>query len=559
VIPVLAYLSDHARNHAERAQPLLRMLDRAGGFQVDVVTDPSRLADLGRHRVVFAATDEGPLGSEEEQALVGWVRGGGGLVAAHGTLAAWGENRLIRELAGFAPAELTGRAELVVRPSGPHPMTDRLDEEFFLVDQLHLAGDGMPPDATRLLTVPWRYSDQVAAFTRPAGDGRLVYVGLGGSAEAYASPSFLQFLFHSLRFAAGNGSDRVVGVGLAGYGAIARDHGRQVAEVTGLELRGVSDISPARRAQAEGDFGVVAHESVDLLFADPKVEVVVVGTPPSTHTEIVLAALAAGKHVVCEKPFALHLVDVDRMLAAAAGAGRSLTVYQSRRWDPDFVALRRTVESGAVGKPFHLESFIGGYGHPCSYWHTHEPISGGTIFDWGSHYFDWTLLLFRERVETVSAVAQTLVWQDVTNSDHVNVDLRFADGTQASFLHSDIATALKPKWYLLATGGAIVGDWRSESVMARGTMDELVEDRLAPADSPARLTVLRPNGEGGVNEERLALPRRVRNGFYRNLADHLLMGEPLAVPAEEARRNIAVMEAAAHSIAQGGRPVRVDA
>jgi scyllo-inositol 2-dehydrogenase (NADP+) len=559
VIPVLAYLSNHARDHAQRAEPLLRMLDRAGGFQVDVVTDPSRLADLGRHRVVFAATDEGPLGAEEEQALVTWVRGGGGLVAAHGTLAAWGENRLIRELAGFAPAELTARAELVVRPAGPHPVTDRLEEEFFVIDQLHLAEDGMPPDATPLLTVPWRYSDQVAAFTRPAGDGRLVYVGLGGSAEAYASPAFLQFLFHSLRFAAGNGAARSVGVGLAGYGAIARDHGRQLAEVAGLELRGVSDLSPARRAQAEADFGISSVESVDALFADPAVEVVVVGTPPSTHAEIALAALAAGKHVVSEKPFALHLADVDRMLGAADQAQRTLTVYQSRRWDPDFVALRRTVESGAVGKPFHLESFIGGYGHPCSYWHSHEPISGGTIFDWGSHYFDWTLLLFRERVQTVSAVAQTLVWQDVTNSDHVNVDLRFADGTQASFLHSDIATALKPKWYLLGTGGAIVGDWRAESVVSRGTMDELVEDRLAPADSPARLTVLRPNGEGGVNEERLALPRRVRNGFYRNLADHLLLGEPLAVPPEEARRNIAVMEAAAHSIVQGGRPVRVDA
>jgi len=559
VIPVLAYLSAHARDHAARAEPLLRMLDRAGGFAVDVVTDPSRLADPGRHRVVFAATDEGPLGAEEEQALVGWVRGGGGLVAAHGTLAAWSENRLIRDLAGFAPAELTGRAELVVRPAGPHPVTDRLEEEFFIVDQLHLAGDGIPPDATRLLTIPWRYTDQVAAFTRPAGEGRLVYVGLGGSAEAYASQSFLQFLFHSLRFAAGDGGPRTAGVGLAGYGAIARDHGRQVAEVPGLELRGVSDISPARRAQAEGDFGITAHDSVDTLFADPAIDLVVVGTPPSTHAEIVLAALGAGKHVVCEKPFALHLADVDRMLTAANAAQRTLTVYQSRRWDPDFVALRRTVESGAVGKPFHLESFIGGYGHPCSYWHSHEPISGGTIFDWGSHYFDWTLLLFRERVDTVSAVAQTLVWQDVTNSDHVNVDLRFADGTQASFLHSDIATALKPKWYLLGTGGAIVGDWRTESVVARGTMDELVEDRLAPADSPARLTVLRPNGEGGVNEERLALPRRIRNGFYRNLADHLLMGEPLAVPPEEARRNIAVMEAAAHSIAQGGRPIRVDA
>ena len=559
MIPVLAYLSTSGPNYAARAEPLLRLLDRAGGFSVDVVTDPSRLADLGRHRVVFAATDDGPLGSEEEQALVAWVRAGGGLVAAHGTLAAWSPNALIRELAGFTPGEPTPRTELVVRPAGPHPVTDRLEEEFFLTDIVHLAGDGIPPDATRLLSVPWRSADQVAAFARPAGDGRFLYVGLGGSAEAYASPSFLQFLFRSLRFGAGDAAARVLGVGLAGYGAIARDHGRQLSEVRGLELRAVSDLSPGRRAQAEGDFGVAAHASVDDLFADPAIDLVVVGTPPSTHAEIVLSALAAGKHVVCEKPFALRLADVDTMLAAARSAGRTLTVYQSRRWDPDFVALRRAVESGAVGRPFHLESFIGGYGHPCSYWHSHEPISGGTIFDWGSHYFDWTLLLFPEPVATVSAVAQTLVWQDVTNSDHVNVDLRFADGSQASFLHSDIATALKPKWYLLGTGGAIVGEWRRESIVARGTMDELVEDRLAPADSPARLTVFRPNGEGGVNEESLALPRRLRNGFYRNLADHLLLGEPLAVPPEEARRNIAVMEAAAQSIARGGEPVRVDA
>jgi scyllo-inositol 2-dehydrogenase (NADP+) len=558
VIRVLAFLSGNGRDHAARAQPLLRHLDRAGGYEVDVVTDPSRLADPGHHQVVFAATDHGPLGTEEEQGLVEWVRAGGGLVAAHGTLRAWAGNRLIHELAGYAPGEPSERAELRVRPALRHPVTDRLEEELFLVDEVFLGTDELPADATRLLTVPWRYTEQVGAFARPAGRGRFVYLGLGGSPESYATSSFLQFLQRSLRFAAGADGARTIGVGLAGYGAIARDHGRQLNEVEGLELRGVSDLAPGRRAQAEGDFGVTVHEGVDALLADAAIDVVVVGTPPQTHAEIALEALAAGKHVVCEKPFALHLADVDRMLAAAGAAGRTLTCYQSRRWDPDFVALRRTVESGAVGRPYHLESFIGGYGHPCSYWHSHEPISGGTIFDWGSHYFDWTLLLFPGPVASVSAVAQTLVWKDVTNADHVNVDLRFADGTEATFLHSDIAAALKPKWYLLGTEGAVVGNWRTASVVSRGTMDELVEDRLAPADSPAELTVLRPNGEGGVNEERLALPRRVRNGFYRNLADHLLQGEPLAVPAVESRRNIAVMEAAAHSIAQGGRPVPVD-
>jgi len=356
-----------------------------------------------------------------------------------------------------------------------------------------------------------------------------------------------------LRHAAGLPAAAPLGVGLYGYGAIGREHGAAVGETAGLELRGVCDRVAERRSQAHAAFAVRAHAEARDLLADPAVEVVVVGVPPAAHAAAVLEALEAGKHVVCEKPFALRVEETDRMLAEAAGRGRLLTVYQSRRWDPDYVALREAVLRGAIGELFYMEAFIGGFGHPCSYWHSHEPISGGTIYDWGSHYFDWVLRLFREEVTAVSAVAHKRVWHDVTNSDQVRVDLMFAGGRQASFLQSDIAAAGKPKWYLLGTGGAIVGDWRYESVKARAWTGDLIEDRLAPSEAPAELTVHRPAGGGRTHRETLALRPRVRNGFYRNLADHLLLGEPLAVPAEEARRNVGVMEAAARSIAAGGR------
>jgi predicted dehydrogenase len=252
----------------------------------------------------------------------------------------------------------------------------------------------------------------------------------------------------------------------------------------------------------------------------------------------VLAALNAGKHVVCEKPFGLHVDEVDRMIDAAASRGLVLTVFQSRRWDPDYIGMREVALSGSIGEPFYLESFIGGHDHPCDFWHSHEPISGGTIYDWGSHYFDWILQLFGDRVHTVAAQAHKRVWHDVTNSDQVRVDLTFAGGAQATFLQSDIAAARKPKWYLLGTQGAVVGDWVDEPV---------------PADFPARLTVFRDTGE-----ERLTLPRRDEHGFYRNLADHLAWGEPLAVKAEDARRTVAVMEAATLSIARGGAQIKVE-
>jgi predicted dehydrogenase len=319
----------------------------------------------------------------------------------------------------------------------------------------------------------------------------------------------------------------------------------------------VCDVSSERRDLASRELGVPTHARAEDLFRDPEVGLVVVGTPPSAHAESVLAALAAGKHVVCEKPFALRVEEVDRMMDSAVAGDRVLTVYQSRRWDPDFVALREVVSSGRIGDLFYMESFIGGYSHPCDFWHSHEPISGGTIYDWGSHYFDWVLQLFPDTVRSVSAVGHKRVWHDVTNSDQVRVDLTFAGGAQATFLQSDIAAALKPKWYLLGTSGAVVGDWREESVKSRNAAGDLIEERLAPADSPALVRVMRPGADGRSHEEVLALPRREEHGFYRNLADHLAWDEPLAVPPDEARRTVAVMESAAHSIARGGAQIEV--
>jgi scyllo-inositol 2-dehydrogenase (NADP+) len=345
-------------------------------------------------------------------------------------------------------------------------------------------------------------------------------------------------------------------VGLLGFGAIAREHAEAAVATEGLELRRICDRSPARRAAAE-PFDVPLTGSLEGLLEDPSVELVVVGLPPSRHPDAVRACLRAGRHVVCEKPLALRGEDADAMLREAAEASRVLTVYQNRRWDADYVALRRAIAEGRIGTPFYVESFIGGYGHPCSYWHSHQPVSGGTAYDWGSHYLDWALGVLPGRVSSVVGAAHKRVWHDVTNDDQIRIDLSFEGGEQATFLHSDIAAAAKPKWYVLGTEGAITADWRAERVLGRAWTGDLVEERLAPPEAPADLTVHRPAADGQRHQERLALPPRMADGFYRNLADHLLAGEPLAVPASDAARTVALLEAATRSAAAGGELIRV--
>jgi len=539
-VRVQALIAVRAHDYLHLSRPLLRSLDLTHHLDLDVITDPEALR-LDRHDVILAASEQGLLPGQAEQ-ITDFVRRGGGLVLLGGTLAAWNGAGALAELARWTPSGPGPMTELVLRVEPGHPVTERLGAELTLIDELYLS-EGPPADASVLLSTSWHFTEQVVAYERVLGAGRFFHVGLGHSASTYEDVAFQKLVHRSLLFAAGQRPPAPVGIGLIGYGAIARDHVASIAEVAGLRLSGICDTSPQRREVASREWSVPVHATAGDLFDDPDVALVVVGTPPAAHTDVVLAALRAGKDVVCEKPFALRVDEVDRMIDVAAARNRMLTVFQSRRWDPDYVAVRNIFRAGGVGELFYMESFIGGFSHPCGYWHSHEPISGGTIYDWGSHYFDWILQLFPDSVRSVVANAHKRVWHDVTNSDQVRVDLTFANGAQATFLQSDIAGAMKPKWYLLGTRGAVVGEWR---------------DELVPADFPSRVKVFRPADGGGSNEEILSLPVRDEHGFYRNLADHLAWDEALAVTPAEARRTVAVMEAAARSIARGGAQLEVD-
>jgi len=389
--------------------------------------------------------------------------------------------------------------------------------------------------------VTWRPSTGVGVCT------------VGNDPRTWSDGQFRRLVHRWLRHALGLRDAATVRVGLLGYGAIGHEHNEAIAAVDGLVLAAVCDRSPARVAAARTIApDVTGYDEADDLIDNADVDLVVVSTPPNTHADWALRALQAGKHVVVEKPFCLTTGEADEMLAAASGAGRSLSVYQNRRWDADYLALKRLVRSGAIGDVFHYESFVGGYGHPCNYWHSDEEVSGGAIYDWGSHYLDWVLDLLPDAVDYVSATAHKRVWHDVTNADHSRVLIRFATGVDAEFVHSDLAAAMKPKWYVLGTEGAVVGHWRNERVVSRNSVGNLVEDALTAAESPAALTL--HQRDGSVTS--VAIAPAPPQPFHRELADQLLSGAPMSVTPEGSRRNIAVMEAATLSARDAGRPVR---
>src|SRR5215831_8691981 len=134
-----------------------------------------------------------------------------------------------------------------------------------------------------------------------------------------------------------------------GFGCIT--HARAL-RAAGIAVRALVGRDPVRTRQRAEQFGVdVALTSIDEALALDGVDAVTIATPPHTHAELALAAIAAGKHVICEKPFARDTAEARRVLAAAEAAGIVHVIGTEFRWDAGQATLARTVRSGAIGQP----------------------------------------------------------------------------------------------------------------------------------------------------------------------------------------------------------------
>jgi predicted dehydrogenase len=324
-----------------------------------------------------------------------------------------------------------------------------------------------------------------------------------------------------------------------------------------MHLAAACDLNPERLEQAHADFpDIRLYDSADAMARDHEVDLVIVATAHNTHSALAVRMMSQGKHVVCEKPLALSRRETEAMLTASLNYGVHLSCHQNRRFDVDYRAIKQAIAEGLIGDLFYMETFVGGFSHPCGYWHSHEPVSGGTAYDWGGHYLDWIVSLIPDHIESVTGTSHKRVWHDVTNADQERIHLRFAGGQESEFMHSDIAAARKPKWYLLGTKGAIVSTWRDVSQYDIDPVLYFREQQIPTTEMPPELNAYRYHHSGEIVRQSLAMPRREHFLFYRNLADHLLTGEPLAATLSDSMKVVAILEAARQSV-QTGLPVEV--
>jgi predicted dehydrogenase len=224
-----------------------------------------------------------------------------------------------------------------------------------------------------------------------------------------------------------------LGFGLLGAGLVAPFHAKAIQATEGARLVGATDLDATRLAKLAGDFSCRGYGSLDEMLADPTIQVVNVLTPNHLHTEAVVKAARAGKHILVEKPPATSLQDMDTMQAACAVAGVKIGVVFQLRTLRAVQAIRRAIREGRFGKIYHADVSMKWY-RPADFyrmdaWRSMRRSGAGVTFQQGIHYIDLLQYLVGP-AKRVQAWMTNMAHPDIPLEDTVLAFMALANGAQ---------------------------------------------------------------------------------------------------------------------------------
>lgn len=342
-----------------------------------------------------------------------------------------------------------------------------------------------------------------------------------------------------------------INVGVVGFGLAGKVfHAPFVSAVPGLRLASIVERNGDAAALAHP--GVTIARSVDQMLADPGIRLVVIGTPNETHFQLAAQALRAGRNVVIDKPFAASSVQARDLIDLAAAQGLVLAPFHNRRWDGDFLTVRKLLEQNTLGRLVSFESHFDRF-RPVvreGTWKEAANDANGLLFDLGPHLVDQAVALFGAPQSVTASVRK--------DRDHTGIedafDLRLhyprltvwcrstmvaADPAPRFLLHGTLGSYRKhgvdPQEPAIVAGAKIPrlgeGEWLAEDGSQWGSLT------LAPdPKQPTQLTQTSVPTEYG--DYRL---------FYANVRDAMNGTAKLAVSAEAGLLAIRILELARES------------
>lgn len=325
----------------------------------------------------------------------------------------------------------------------------------------------------------------------------------------------------------------MVRVGLIGFGlAGASFHAPLIACVEGMELAAIATSRPTDRFP-----GAVRHADPMALIDDDSLDLVVIATPNDSHAPLAQAALAAGRHVVVDKPLAVDDADAVALVQLARGAGRLLSVFHNRRWDSDFLTVERLLREDALGTVLLAELRWDRFRPAIKPgWREEGGPGSGLLNDLGPHMIDQAIRLFGMPDAVAGDV--TAQREGAGVDDYFEVVLRY--GTRRVTIGSaSVVAAPRPRFALHGTRGSFVkyGIDPQEAVLRAGGM---------PTDS---CYGIEPDDQWGVLTDAGGTARPVRSeagdwrGFYRAMRDAIRGEGAVPVDPVDAVRGLRIIEA----------------
>ena len=338
-------------------------------------------------------------------------------------------------------------------------------------------------------------------------------------------------------------------LGIIGYGGIAAYHYKNLKKYKRLKVKGIYDLNPLRLEVGKKD-GLIAYASKEALLADPEIDIVLVATTNEVHKELSIEAMAAGKHVICEKPVTMSSKELEEVMEAAKKYNKVFTINQNRRTNKDFILMKQSVEAGLLGDVYVIESRVEGSRGMPKGWRTIKALGGGMMFDWGVHLIDQLMYMMDEPVVNVFCKMYNIEYPEV--DDNFRLTMTFESGLTAQVEVSTNNYITHPRWYVLGTHGTLmIEDWDCDGKIVRCLDKESVwEDEIVYTKAGPTKTMA-PRRPETIETIVLSEPMDVEDSItivYDNLIDAIEGIKPLTITAEQAMRVMKVMEAAFESV-----------
>ena len=305
-------------------------------------------------------------------------------------------------------------------------------------------------------------------------------------------------------------------------------------------MAGIYDIAPEAMEHAR-EKEIPVYDSFEAVLADESVSLVTVAIPNHLHKDICIRLMEAGKHVICEKPVALSSAELQEMIDAANRCGVLFTVHQNRRWDEDFLVVKKLLQENTLGNIFRIESRVHGSRGISGDWRNQKQYGGGMVLDWGVHLFDQILQMIPGKLKSVYSQLSFVTNEDC--DDGFTALLNFENGPAVEVQVSTSNFINLPRWYVLGeNGSAVIENFKMDGKIVM--VSDWEKRDAVPVVTAAGLTKTMASRTKETIQE-YPLPRvesDVRD-FYRNVVKVIRGEATQLVTHAEVMRVMKLMEA----------------